>query len=283
MSISNALTVDVEDYYMVSGFASRVRFEDWQAYESRVAKSTMRILELFGRLGVRGTFFILGWVAERNPGLIKEIHSCGHEVACHGYNHRLVYDITPDAFRKDIRKAKDILEGITGQSVTGYRAASYSVIKETLWALDILIEEGFLYDSSIFPIRHDRYGIPGAGRFPHYVERTAGKLLEFPPSTVKVLGQNLPVAGGGYFRLLPLFLTTMALRRINLSERKPAVFYIHPWEIDEGQPRLSVGPLAAVRHYSNISRTMAKLERLIKEFKFRPIADFLSEPAYLDK
>lgn len=283
MRISNALTVDVEDYYMVSGFSDRVRFDDWHGFESRVEQSTNRVLELFSRHGVKGTFFILGWIAERHPGLVRDIHSAGHEIACHGYNHRLVYDITPDDFRMDVRRAKDILEGITGAKVNGYRAASYSVVKETLWALDILMEEGFLYDSSIFPIRHDRYGIPGAGRFAHYIETKAGRLLEFPPSTVKLLGQNLPVAGGGYFRLLPLWLTSMALRRINISERMPAVFYIHPWEIDEGQPRLKVGAFAAMRHYANIGRTMKKLERLLREFSFRPLASFMNESAQYNK
>lgn len=283
MRISNALTVDVEDYYMVSGFSSSVRFEEWNGFESRVARSTARVLELFSRHGVKGTFFILGWVAERHPELVREIHSEGHEIACHGYNHRLVYDISPQDFRTDVRRAKDTLEQIAGTKVNGYRAASYSVVKETLWALDILIEEGFLYDSSIFPIRHDRYGIPEAERFPHYIKRKAGRLMEFPPSTVKLLGQNLPVAGGGYFRLLPLCLTSMALRRINVSERKPAVFYIHPWEIDEGQPRLNVGRLAAMRHYTNINRTLPKLDRLLREFSFKPLASFLNESTQSDK
>ncbi|WKZ32617.1 MAG: DUF3473 domain-containing protein [Thermodesulfobacteriota bacterium] len=275
MNIQNALTIDVEDYYMVTGFADRVRFEDWPKFESRVAMSTRKVLALLSRYGVKATFFVLGWVAENDPRLVREIHSEGHEVACHGYNHRLIYDTTPDEFREDIRKSKRILEDISGRPVAGYRAASYSVTKKTLWALDILMEEGFLYDSSIFPIHHDRYGIPDACRFPYEIKRNGGALMEFPPSTLRLLGQNLPVAGGGYLRLLPSWLTRAAAKKINSKERKPVIFYIHPWEVDEGQPRLKVGSLSAFRHYTNIKSTSAKLEGLMREFSFRPLSAFL--------
>ncbi|MBZ0220444.1 MAG: DUF3473 domain-containing protein [Candidatus Methylomirabilis sp.] len=271
----NALTIDVEDYYMVTGFADRVRFEDWPKFESRVAMSTRKILCLLSRYGVKATFFVLGWVAENDPRLVREINSEGHEVACHGYNHRLIYDTTPDEFREDIRRSKSILEDISGNAVSGYRAASYSVTKKTLWALDILMEEGFLYDSSIFPIHHDRYGIPDACRFPYEIKRNGGTLMEFPPSTLRLLGQNLPVAGGGYLRLAPSWFTRAAARRINSREQKPVIFYIHPWEMDEGQPRLRAGSLSAFRHYINIKSTSAKLEGLMREFRFKPLSAFL--------
>lgn len=277
MGILNALTVDVEDYYMVTGFADRVRFEDWPKFESRVAMSTRKVLELFAKHGVKGTFFILGWVAEKDPRLVKEIHSEGHEVACHGYNHRLIYEISPAEFRKDLLRSKRVLEDVSGEKVRGYRAASYSITRKTLWALDILIEEGFLYDSSIFPIRHDRYGIPDAGRFPYAMTRGGGTIMEFPPSTLRLFGQNLPVAGGGYFRLTPSWITRAAARRINSRERKPVIFYIHPWEMDEGQPRIKAGALSTFRHYTNIKSTPTKLEGLIKEFRFKPLSALLDE------
>lgn len=270
--VINAFTVDVEDYYMVSAFADTVRFEEWGRYESRVEKNTRLLLEMLDRHGVKGTFFVLGWIAERCPGLVKDIASAGHEVACHGYRHRLIYEMTPEEFREDVRRAKEILEECAGTVVIGYRAASYSIVRETLWALDILIEEGFRYDSSIFPIRHDRYGIPGGERFTHRIERAGGAIVEIPPSTITLLGQNVPVAGGGYLRLFPLGITRAAARSIIGREGKPVVVYLHPWEIDPHQPRIRCGLKSRVRHYINLESTAAKVEALLREFPFGPMA-----------
>lgn len=272
----NALTIDVEDYYMVSAFADVVKFEDWPKHESRIEANTRKILEILEGYNTKVTFFVLGWVAEHYPELVKEINSKGHEVACHGYNHRLIYDLTPDEFREDIHRSKSLLEDITGVSVTGFRAASYSIIKRTLWSLDILIKEGFRYDSSIFPIYHDRYGMPDSDRFPHEIIRSNGKIWEFPPSTYQLLGNNFPVAGGGYFRLLPSWITRSAIRRINNLEKRPVIFYLHPWEVDSDQPRLNGRLLSKFRHYINLNSTVPKLISLLKEFKFKPISAFLN-------
>jgi polysaccharide deacetylase family protein (PEP-CTERM system associated) len=262
--MDNALTVDVEDYYMVSAFADRVRFEDWPKFESRVERNTRRILDLLDEHAVRATFFVLGWVGERHPGLVREIHDRGHEVSCHGYNHRLIYDLTPAEFREDTRRAKGILEDAAGKRVIGYRATSYSVVKRTLWALDVMIEEGFQYDSSIFPVHHDRYGYPGAERFAHVIKRPSGAIVEFPPTTYRLFGQNIPVAGGGYLRLFPTLVT-----------KQPAIFYVHPWEIDMLQPRIKGTWLSELRHYVNLDTTFPKLTACLAEFKFKPLSKFL--------
>jgi len=271
----NSFTVDVEDYYMVSAFKDIVKYRDWPKHESRVENNTKKILELLSEHDVKATFFVLGWVGKRFPGLVREIQSSGHEVACHGYNHRLIYEMTPDEFREDARRSKAILEDITGARVKGYRATSYSVIKSTLWALDVLIEEGYLYDSSIFPIHHDLYGMPDADRFTHTIRRNGGKLQEFPPSTSRLLGKNIPVAGGGWLRLFPLSFTMAAVRRINYRENEPVIFYIHPWEIDEDQPRLNGRLLSKARHYLNLKSTVPKLNAILKEFKFKRLSEFL--------
>ncbi len=268
----NALTVDVEDYYMVSAFADVVKFEDWCRYESRIEKNTKTILDLLAEFGATATFFVLGWVAEHFPALVQDIHAAGHEIACHGYNHRLIYNLTPEQFREDVRRAKDILENITGTTVKGYRAASYSVVKSTLWALAILVEEGFQYDSSIYPIHHDRYGFPAAERFPHIVKTHKGDIMEFPPSTYQIWGQNIPVAGGGYLRLFPLQLTRAIVKRINEKEKQAAMIYVHPWEIDAEQPRLKGSWKSEIRHYINVRSTMPKLRGLLTEFKFKPLS-----------
>ena len=273
--IYNTFSVDVEDYYMVSGFADVVRLDNWHTYESRVEKNTHRILDLMDEFRVTGTFFVLGWVAERCPALAREIQARGHEVASHGYSHRLVYDLTPEDFRADICLSKKILEDITGHSVIGFRAASYSIIQKSLWALDVLAEEGYRYDSSIFPIHHDRYGMPNAKRFPHVIESGSGKLVEFPPSTYSLMGLNVPVCGGGYLRLLPLTAITSAIKNINGKEKKPAVIYIHPWEIDVDQPRLQGRLRSNIRHYLNLKSTMPKITALMKEFKFKPFSSLL--------
>ncbi len=265
----NALTIDVEDYFMVSAFADTVKFDDWSAYESRVERSTMRILDLLEGFNVKATFFMLGWVAEHHPGLATEIRNRGHEIALHGYNHRLAYELTRSEFREDIRKSKRIIEDITGSAVKGYRAPSYSITKKNLWALDVLIEEGFAYDSSIFPIYHDRYGYPEFDRFPLTVTREdVGSILEVPLSTVRLMGRNIPIAGGGYLRLLPISFVEWGIRSINEKEGKHAVIYLHPWEIDPGQPRLNGSRLSSFRHNVNIGKTHSKLKRLLQRFRF---------------
>jgi polysaccharide deacetylase family protein (PEP-CTERM system associated) len=277
--IWNALTVDVEDYFMVTAFAGGIKCSDWPLYECRVERNTHRILELMAQYGVKGTFFVLGWIGENYGSLVRDIQAAGHEIACHGYNHRLIYDLTKDEFREDVRKAKTVLEDITGTPVFGYRATSYSIVKETLWALDILAEEGFRYDSSIFPVHHDLYGVPGAQRFFHTITTKAGEILEIPPTTFKLFGQNIPVAGGGYFRLYPLRLTKAIIRRINMIEKKAAVIYVHPWEIDVDQPRLNGGLLSKFRHYVNLRTTEQKLEDCMKEFRFKPISEVFNVSA----
>ncbi|HKS56635.1 MAG TPA: XrtA system polysaccharide deacetylase [Steroidobacteraceae bacterium] len=270
----NAMTVDVEDYYHVTAFAGSIARTSWPTMESRVERNTLRLLEIFSRHGVRATFFVLGWVAQRTPALIRELHRAGHEIACHGLTHELVYKQTPGLFRSETLESKNALEDLIGARVRGYRAASYSITAQSLWALDILHELGFDYDSSIFPVRHDLYGIPGASRQPFKVAN--GRLLEVPLTTLKLAGQHLPCAGGGYFRLFPYTAFRWALRRVN-AEAMPAVFYMHPWEIDPGQPRIAAPWLSRFRHYTNLHRTEARLEALLREFRWGSMEDvFLS-------
>lgn len=271
----NALTIDVEDYFQVSAFEGRIARSDWDAYPSRVVASTRELLRIFDRHQVRATFFVLGWVANRFPELVRDIARAGHEVGCHSYWHRLIYELTPDAFRQDLRNARDILEDITGCRVTAYRAPSYSITRQSLWALDILCAEGFESDSSIFPVYHDRYGIPDAQPHPHRYVGPHGGLWEFPP-TVYPLGRfNLPVSGGGYFRLYPAWWTAHCFRRINQGGW-PCVFYLHPWEIDPDQPRLPCPWRTRVRHYLNLSRTRPRLEWLLTQFRFGTLSDSLA-------
>lgn len=272
----NAMTVDVEDYFHVSAFAGVVAPHSWTTFESRVVRNTDRLLDIFAAAGVTATFFVLGWVAERHPELVRRIEAAGHELASHSYDHGLVYDKTPETFAADLRRARQAIGDATGVSVSGYRAPSYSVTERSLWALDVLIDEGYTYDSSIYPIRHDRYGIPGWARHIHRVDRAGGSLWELPGSTVRHLGTNLPMGGGGYFRLLPYRWTSAGIRRLNEHERRPAIFYLHPWEIDPGQPRLNAGALSRFRHYRNLDQTEARLRRLLDEFSFGSIASVLA-------
>ena len=273
--IVNAMTIDVEDYFHVSVFDGVVPRHQWDQLESRVVRNTERLLDLLAEHDVRATFFVLGWVAERHPALVARIAACGHEIASHGYGHRLVYDQTPAAFRADIRRAKTVLEQTTGVRVDGYRAPSYSVVPRSLWALDILIEEGHTYDASIFPIRHDRYGIPVSGRHPYVIDRARGRLIEAPGSTADVAGMNLPIAGGGYFRLLPYRWTRWGIRRVNQTERRPVIFYLHPWEIDPDHPRVPLPRRIALTHYFNLRSTEPRLKRLLKDFRFAPMKEVL--------
>jgi polysaccharide deacetylase family protein (PEP-CTERM system associated) len=273
----NAMTVDVEDYFHVSVFDGVVPRSRWESLESRVERNTDRLLQIFADAGVTATFFVLGWVAERHAGLVRRIADQGHEVASHGYAHRLVYDLTPSMFRDDIRRSKAALQNATGVAVEGYRAPSYSVTPRSLWALDVLIEEGFRYDSSIFPIHHDRYGIPVSSRHPYRLNRPAGTLIEAPGSTVRWGVFNFPVAGGGYFRILPYAWTRWGIAQLNRVEKRPAIFYMHPWEIDPDQPRLSAGLLSRFRHYRNLAETERRLKRLLGDFDFGPMQAVLRD------
>jgi len=276
----NALTIDVEDYFQVNAFEPYVARESWDRYPLRVADNVARLLDLLDQYGVKATFFVLGWVAERLPGVVREIEGRGHDIACHGYGHQLVYRIGPKLFREDIRRAKGVLEAITGAAVTGYRAPTYSITRESLWAFDILIEEGFRYDSSVFPVYHDTYGIPDAPRFPYTVRRAGGSIEEFPLSTLPLefAGRSLqlPIAGGGYLRLLPVPLIKWGIDRINRLEGKPAVLYLHPWEIDPGQPRIAgAGWKSRFRHYNNLSKTESKLRYLLQGVEYGTMAQVL--------
>jgi polysaccharide deacetylase family protein (PEP-CTERM system associated) len=276
MNIPNALTVDVEDYFHVAALASSINRDSWNSREQRVVANTQKLLAIFEQSGVSATFFILGWVAERYPHLVREISVRGHEIACHGYSHRLVYEQTPEEFYKETRFAKSILEDIVGTAVLGYRAASYSIVRKSLWALDILVELGFIYDSSIFPVHHDRYGIPNAERAPHRMLTEKNKyIVEWPLSTAKIFGFSLPVSGGGYFRLLPYWLTRWGLTSINRSEGRPFIFYLHPWEIDPEQPRVSTKWLSRFRHYTNLEKCEERLRLLLHEYNFAPVRDGL--------
>jgi len=243
-----------------------------------VVGNTQKLLAIFEQFDVRGTFFVLGWVAERYPQLIRDIAARGHEIACHGFSHRLVYEQSPEEFYQETLRAKNLLQDITGSAVLGYRAASYSIVRESLWALDILAELGFVYDSSIFPVRHDRYGIPDAERAPHRMATPTGKsIVEWPLATARILGFRLPVAGGGYFRLLPYWLSRWGLASINRRELRPFVFYLHPWEIDPAQPRVSASWLSRFRHYTNLGKCEERLRRLLAEFRFGTARDGLAQ------
>jgi polysaccharide deacetylase family protein (PEP-CTERM system associated) len=270
------MTVDVEDYFQVSAFEGHVDRAEWESLESRVCRNTDRLLEMFDEAGVTATFFVLGWVAERHPALVRRITTGGHEIASHGYSHRLVYDLTPREFCDDVRRAKWVLENISGQPVLGYRAPSYSITGRSLWAYDVLLETGHLYDASVFPIRHDRYGIPDAPRHPYVVVRSRGSMWELPGSTVRYAGQNLPIGGGGYFRLLPYAITRRAIRHVNDVEGRPVMFYLHPWEIDPEQPRIHASAVSRFRHYNNLAKTEPRLRQLLKDFRFGPAQSMLS-------
>ena len=264
--MTNAMTVDVEDYLHVSAFEKHIRRQDWDGLPCRVERNTDRVLGLFADHGVQATFFMLGWVAERYPGLVRRIVAAGHELASHGYSHVRVTQQQPQEFRDDVLRTKRLLEDLSGHPIHGYRAASYSIGAKNLWALEILQEAGHRYSSSIYPIRHDLYGMPTAPRFPFY-PNDGGGLLEIPITTVNIFNQKLPCGGGGYFRLLPYGLSRWAMRRVNRHDRQPCIFYFHPWEIDPGQPRQSgIGLKTRIRHYTNLAVMEQRLRRLMTEF-----------------
>ena len=265
-TVVNALSVDVEDYFQVSAFASCIDRADWERLPCRVERNVDTLLELFAKRNARATFFTLGWVAERYPQLVRRIVDAGHELASHGHAHLRASEQTRAEFLADITRARNVLQDISGVEVMGYRAPSFSIGRGNLWAFDCLSEAGYRYSSSIYPVRHDHYGMPDAPRFPFTT--TAG-IVEVPISTMRALGRNLPAGGGGYFRLLPYGLSRWAIRRFNRVEHRPAIFYLHPWEIDPEQPRIAqAGAKSRFRHYINLSRTLARLDRLLTDFRW---------------
>ncbi|SPP99522.1 Polysaccharide deactylase family protein, PEP-CTERM locus subfamily [Candidatus Sulfobium mesophilum] len=270
MSILNALSFDIEDWFQVENLKGAIAPDQWDACDLRVVQNSRKILSLLEKNGTKATFFVLGWIAEKCPGLVKEIAEQGHEIASHGYGHELVYKQTPKMFHNDISRSKAILESITGRQVLGYRAPSFSITPETPWALDILKDLDFVYDSSIFPTSfHDRYGFNGSSRFPFRFENG---LIEMPLSTVKVRKANVPIAGGGYFRLYPYSLFRYCCKRLN-RDGKSVVFYLHPWELDPEQPRVNIRYQYRFRHYVNLGKTEKRLARLLADFRFGPIGD----------
>jgi polysaccharide deacetylase family protein (PEP-CTERM system associated) len=264
-AITNAMSVDVEDYFQVQAFAGVISPAQWDGYTRRVEANVDRILAQFAAAGAHGTFFTLGWIAERHPDMVRRIVAAGHELASHGYGHAPVHSLTPDGFRDDLVRTRKILEDIGGVAVRGYRAPTFSMGARTPWAHSVLEEAGYAYSSSIYPIRHDLYGEPDAPRFPHRIAGTA--LWELPMTTVRLGGRNLPCSGGGYFRLLPYALFRRGVRRVNQGEQRPAIFYFHPWEVDPGQPRVAgAGLLARFRHTVNLAAMSGRLDRLLGDF-----------------
>jgi polysaccharide deacetylase family protein (PEP-CTERM system associated) len=271
------LSVDVEDYFHVEAFADCISRDDWPSFSSRVRPNTERILRIFSEYGHRGTFFVLGWVAERDPKLVREIADAGHEIACHSYSHRRVSTLSPEEFRFDLQRARTAIEDAAGVRVQGYRAPTFSIGRRNLWALEILSEEGFLYDSSIFPIRHDLYGFPGSPRFPYRVPSQTGTyLIEIPMTTTKMLGTTWPVGGGGYLRLLPMMYTRWAIERVHAIDHQPFVLYLHPWELDPDQPRIAAKWKSRFRHYVGLQFMEGRLRALLSAGKFTTMIDWVS-------
>lgn len=270
--IAHHFTIDVEEYFQVSAFESRVARSSWHAFESRVVRQVEVLLELLARYQAGATFFVLGWVANRQYELVRRIARAGHEIASHGWDHVRVTDQTPPQFRDSVRRTKNLLESITGEPVLGFRAPSFSIVAGREWALDVLVEEGYRYDSSLFPVRRPGYGYPGGSTDPHWLERPSGRLAEIPPTTLRWCGMRLPAAGGAYFRLLPYRVVRTAFRQ---AERRgvPGTFYIHPWEVDPAQPRLAVPRFVRLRHYGGLRRTAQRLELLLAEFRFTAARD----------
>lgn len=280
--ITNAFTVDVEDFFQVEAFSQSIDRSKWDNFTCRVEVNTDSILALLDDANVKGTFFVLGWIAERYPDVVKSIAEAGHEIASHGMTHKLIYKQEQDVFRRETIDSKLLLEDLSQQPVNGYRAATYSITNKSLWALDVLVEAGFTYDSSIFPMRHDRYGIPDACSLPNILTTPNGsKIVEFPISTVKNKFMTLPIAGGGYFRLFPYMLTRWGLSQIN-KKQEPFVFYIHPWEVDPDQPRIdNISKFTKFRHYNNLDRCSDRLSKLLSDFKFSTMSNVLEAKGLL--
>lgn len=273
----NVFSVDVEDYFQVTGFERHIQRCDWDRYESRVVPNTHRLLELLAAKNIAATFFVLGWVAERFPSLVQDIHHAGHEVGSHGYWHQLVYNLSPADFRADLRRSKQVIEDAIGAEVSCYRAPSFSITAKSTWSLEVLVQEGFRVDSSIFPVRHDRYGMQGCPEGIHIIETPSGPITEFPMTAVRYGRLSVPVGGGGYFRLYPFPLTHQLLRAVNSQHQRPFMFYIHPWEVDPKQPRLRAGSrLSRWRHYVNLHPTVAKLSKLMDSLKFGTLKDVVA-------
>ena len=270
----HCLTFDVEEHFQVNAFDSVERRHGWAQEESRVERNTERLLELLARHRYRATFFVLGWVAERHARLVERIAAAGHEIASHGYAHELITKLTPEAFREDVRKAKKILEDVIGAPVTGYRAPSFTIMPRTRWALEVLVQEGHTWDSSVVPVIHDVYGWPGAEPHPHRLETPAGPLWELPPATAGLPGARLAIGGGGHFRLYPYALVRTLLRRIE-AKGQAFVFYLHPWELDPEQPRMQGSRFSRFRHYRNLDQVEARLERLFDDFRFASVRERL--------
>jgi polysaccharide deacetylase family protein (PEP-CTERM system associated) len=267
--ITNALTIDVEDYFQVSAFAPYIRRDEWDARECRVERNVERILAMLAEREVQATFFTLGWVAERYPQLVRRIVAGGHELASHGYGHERASDLDQAAFTQDITRAKQLLEDIGGQPVQGYRAPSFSIGTGNLWAFDALARAGYRYSSSIYPIKHDHYGMPDSPRFAYRVGSVGSGLLEVPVTTLRMMNRNLPSSGGGYFRLLPYAVSRWMINAVNREDREPAIFYFHPWEIDAGQPRVAgIDAKTRFRHYVNIPRMEGRLRQLLADFRW---------------
>lgn len=280
---ADGLSIDVEDYYHVEAFADRITSRTWADFPSRVGDNTRRVLELLARTGARATFFVLGWVAERQPKLVAEIASAGHELGCHSYWHRRISRLAPEEFREDTHRALSAIEDAGGRPVLGYRAPTFSIVEQSLWALEILAEAGFRYDSSVFPVRHDLYGMPAAPRFPFRWKCGHGlSIYEVPLPTVRLFAWNLPVGGGGYLRILPMRYTRWALRRIREREKRPAVVYFHPWEIDPGQPRLPGRWKSIFRHYFNLQRMEGRLTELLSRRRFVTLSEYLQKSLEFD-
>ena len=268
-AITNALTIDVEDYFQVSAFAPYIRRQDWDSRECRVERNVDRILALLAARGTKATFFTLGWIAERYPAVVRDIVAQGHELASHGYGHERASDLSEEAFAHDVGRAKQLLEDIGGVPVLGYRAPSFSIGHANLWAFDALAGAGYRYSSSIYPIRHDHYGMPDAPRFAHPRGSAGSGLVEIPVTTLRLLGRNFPSSGGGWFRLFPYALSRWMLGQVNRQDRQSAIFYFHPWEIDAGQPRIAgIDARTRFRHYVNLPRMEARLQQLLADFRW---------------
>jgi polysaccharide deacetylase family protein (PEP-CTERM system associated) len=275
--MKNAITIDLEDYYQVTAFSDHVLVEKWDEYPSRIEHNTATLLSLLEQANARATFFTLGWVARKYPTLVRQIADNHHEIACHSNVHRSVFEMDRAGFREDTAQAKKLLEDTAGKQVSGYRAPSFSIKRNSLWAYEVLAELGFRYDSSIFPIRHPSYGWPRAPRFPFSIRTPSGPIMEFPLATLEMGGARAPIGGGAYFRLLPYWYTSWALRYVNLREARAACVYLHPWELDSAQPRMRGNPSAWLRHYFGLGGARAKLSRLLAEFAMQSLESLLGE------